>query len=170
MGDKSAAPGKRVGGALYLHRSALATLSPDQASLVQAVARQCEAPWNVAKIDLSARGGVSLLDYEPFDAAAFPALRHSYRLAEGGVLATRRYGAENPPILHRKELLLPLQHPDRPRYAALTAALEARGLFVEMPRRGRRKPWAQALQEAGIAVEDHLLVELPPSARPGRQN
>lgn len=160
MGDKSTAPGKRVGGALYLHRSALGTLEADLLRRVEELARRCDALWNVAKVELSAGGGVSLLVYEPFEASAFPALRYSYRLAEDGKLTQRRYGDDNPPILHRKELLLPYDHPNRSKYTALTRDLEERGVFVDMARRGRRRPWAQALEDAGIAIEDHSVVEL----------
>jgi DNA phosphorothioation-associated putative methyltransferase len=158
MGGRGAAPGKRVGGALYLHRSALAALEPGQGARVAALAARCSEPWNVAKLDLAGDEAVSLLEYEPFAEAAFPALRASHRLSAEGALVRRRYGAENPPILHRKELLLLPDHPDRARFAALTRDLEARGLFVDMARRGRRKPWDAALQAAGLAIEDHRVV------------
>jgi DNA phosphorothioation-associated putative methyltransferase len=162
MGDERARPGKIVGGALYLHRSALSTLEEAVRVQVDAVAARCERSWNVAKIDLKGPG-ISLLDYEPFETAPFPALRGSFRISDSGAEpAARVYGYGNPPILHRKELLLPFDHPDRPSFVALTEALERAGLFTEMTKRGRRLAWEGALLEAGVRVIGHALAPMAP--------
>ncbi|MEA3274479.1 MAG: hypothetical protein U9Q81_04135 [Pseudomonadota bacterium] len=55
----------------------------------------------------------------------------------------------NPPILHRKELLLPEDHPRRTEYAALTQAAETIGLFDEPTRTGYRRQWEQLVREKG---------------------
>jgi hypothetical protein len=75
--------------------------------------------WNVAKVESKA---VSLLLYEAFESAAFPALQASVRvnLSNGSVARTDYSGRYNPPILHRKELLLRPDDPQRPAFAALT--------------------------------------------------
>jgi len=151
--------GKRVGGALYVHRSAVGRLPPEQARSINAAAGQVpHSHWNVAKIDLADGRVISLLDYEDFAEHAFPALRESRRVElETGAVTVRRYGT-NPPILHRKELLLPADAPERDAYMALTRELERRGLFVDMPRRGRQGAWEAALAEAGIEVRDHRVI------------
>jgi DNA phosphorothioation-associated putative methyltransferase len=151
--------GKRVGGALYVHRSAVGSLTPEQVRLIDAAARHVpRGPWNVAKIDLVDGRAVSLLDYEDFSENAFPALRESRRIdLETGAMTVRKYGT-NPPILHRKELLLPPDAPGRNAYVALTRELEQRGLFVDMTRRGRQKAWEAALAEARIEVRDHRVM------------
>jgi DNA phosphorothioation-associated putative methyltransferase len=159
MQKGGAGVGKRVGGALYVHRSALDRLTPDLAMLIDAAAGQLiQGSWNVAKIDLQDDRAVSLLDYEDFADSAFPALNASYRInLTTGAVKVRRYES-NPPILHRKELLLPPDAPKRDSYVALTRELERRGLFVDMTKRGRQDAWKAALTEARIEVRDHSVV------------
>lgn len=153
--------GKRVGGALYVHRSALDRLPSEQASLIDAAAvLVTQGNWNVAKIDLAEGHSVSLLGYEDFENSAFPALFESYRVnLKTCVVTVRRYG-KNRPILHRKELLLPPDALERDSYVALTRELERRGLFVDMAKRGRQNAWKAALVEARIEVRDHRVFPL----------
>jgi DNA phosphorothioation-associated putative methyltransferase len=158
----SAAPdvGKRVHGALYLHREAVALLD-DQARETLAVAQRLagEPAWNVIKLEPARPHRVTLLLYEDFAAADFPALLASTTVD----LARRRVSPRdfrrsvNPPILHRKELLLSPDHPDRARFAALTTVLEARGLFADSARIGFRRDWQERLAAAGVVIVDHML-------------
>jgi len=164
MQEEGPGVGKRVGGALYVHRSALGHLPPDRATLIDAAAGQLtQGNWNVAKIDLADGRAVSFLEYEDFADSAFPALSASYRMdITTGAVTVRRYG-NNPPILHRKELLLPPDAPQRDTYVALTRELERRGLFVDMAKRGRQDAWKAALSEARIEVRDHSVVAIDDS-------
>ncbi len=155
--------GKRVHGAWYLHRDALEVLEPpDRARLDQAVSLAGDIQWNVVRLDTARTHRVTLLDYEPFQEVAFPALLESVTVdLDVGRVTRRRFRTSgNPPILHRKELLLPLDHPDRPRFEALTRALEARGLFENPRAIGHRRSWAARLEAAGVVVDDHALREL----------
>jgi hypothetical protein len=100
---------------VYLHVSAI----DDQTRPVvdRAVAKADGFEWNVAKVS---PGSVSLLLYEDFDAAGFPALLASLKvdLETGRSAETDYRKRENPPILHRKETLLPaddLRRPSSPR-------------------------------------------------------
>lgn len=73
-GMKTNAPliGKKVGGFLYIHRSARGALPEREAQLLaRAEEIASDGTWNVAKIS---SGTVSLLVYQDFDASAFPAL------------------------------------------------------------------------------------------------
>ena len=74
---------------------------------------------------------ISLLLYEDFDSAAFPALleAHTINLSKGSVTRSVYRGSDNPPILHRKELLLLPNDPRRDMFASLTKSLEELGLF-----------------------------------------
>ena len=121
--------GKYVKGAIYLHVSALAEASQAIRDRVQrAVLASGCSDWNVAKVEAEA---VSLLTYEAFDEAAFPALLAAVRLNLSGAIVTRidyRKRA-NPPILHRKEILLRSDDPRRPAFAALTRLAEEHKLF-----------------------------------------
>lgn len=143
--------GKRVGGALYLHRTALREASDDIQRLVIEAEFISPTDWNVAKI----RGRViSLLEYENFDEAAFPALLTSTRidLTTQRVVSTDYRSRNNPPILHRKETLLPLFDPRRPTFTAITKVAEEAGLFVESNKIGTLNAWKALLEKAGFEV------------------
>ena len=72
-------------------------------------------------------------------------------------MTARAYAAEgNPPILHRKELLLPPAHPRAGDFAALTAAAERLGLFADARSIGTRAPWEARLGRLGVRVEGNL--------------
>lgn len=112
------------------------------------------------------RERVSLLEYEEFDDHPFPALLESRLVEADGRVARRDYRASaNPPILHRKELLLPAGHPRIREFAALTGALEAKGLFDDANRIGTRNAWAARLKEAGIGLDGHSVGQEPSAAR-----
>ncbi|TVQ96446.1 MAG: hypothetical protein EA399_15865, partial [Desulfovibrionales bacterium] len=66
----------------------------------------------------------------------------------------------NPPILHRKELLLPLDDPRREEFARLTEALEADGLFKNTKRIGYRRQWEVLLAEKGWSIAGHVPVKI----------
>jgi hypothetical protein len=66
----------------------------------------------------------------------------------------------NPPILHRKELLLRADHPRRAEFEALTQAAEAVGLFDNPLRIGFQRPWEALLAQKGYRVVGHALVPI----------
>jgi hypothetical protein len=112
---------------------------------------------NVVRFDDDGR--TALLAYERFDDEPFPPLAAAWLVGQGGSVRQRRF-RDNPPILHRKELLLAPEDPRRPRFARLTAELEARGLFRDARRIGRHRAWEERLAAAGVSVEDHRVVEV----------
>ena len=150
--------GKKVGGALYVYRSAIQlTDRIDPGLIAQAEACAGDVEWNVVRI---AKGSVSLLLYESFDDAPFPALLASVKvdLASGEVCRTNYRNRTTPPILHRKELLLPPDDPRLPAFRALTAAGEEYGLFRDSNKIGTRQAWEARIAEAGLALRGHRLV------------
>jgi DNA phosphorothioation-associated putative methyltransferase len=150
--------GKRVGGFLYLHRSAQDRLpEKDRIALVRAQALIAAPDWNVSKTS-SIR--VSLLLYEDFSQHAFPALRHATTidLESGAVTVTDYSGRANPPILHRKELLLPPDDARIPAFAAITRLAEEKGLFADTKAIGTREAWSRLLQAAGLRVDGPRLL------------
>lgn len=116
--------------------------------------------WSVLKISGQDDQTLSFLDYQEFSAVAFPELRASLlvNLAEVGV-KLRKYSDLNPPILHRKELLLAPDHPLRDDFATLTKSLESKGLFKNMASKGTRRVWMETLAEAGLTVEGPNVVQ-----------
>ena len=159
--------GKRVGAAHYVHCDALVWVKEEeQERVAEAEHLAPEAEWNVAKIEKSA---VSLLLYEFFD-VDFPALLRSTRvdLKGGSITSTDYSNRGNPPILHRKERLLPPDDPRLPKFKALTAAAEEHGLFAESNRIGTRDAWKKRIETAGLVLtngrllgtdEEHLEME-----------
>jgi DNA phosphorothioation-associated putative methyltransferase len=148
--------GKRVGGALYVHRDALRLLAAERERVAEAAALAPSAEWNVAKIEKST---VSLLLYESFD-VDFPALIRSTKVdLNSRAAASTDYGSRaNPPILHRKELLLPPDDPRLPKFRALTAAAEEHGLFAETNKIGTRAAWSRRIEAAGLILRNGRLL------------
>lgn len=150
--------GKRVGGFLYVHRSACETLAEHDATLLAAAEEIAgDDGWNVAKISANT---VSLLLYEDFDQSAFPALLRSLTvdLAGGAVRVTDFSTRANAPILHRKELLLRHDDPKIPSYRALTRLAEDHDLFSDTKRIGTRVAWNDLLKTAGLEINGATLV------------
>jgi DNA phosphorothioation-associated putative methyltransferase len=163
--------GKQVKGNLYFHVSALELLDAHLHERVQfAVTRtglSTDTEFNVIKIDETGNQ-ISLLSYDQFFESPFPVLKRSYvvDLASGRTKRLSYDPSKNPPILHRKELLLPHDHPQVPIFAALTQQLEAAGLFRDTRRIGFAREWQERLQSAGYEVRDHQLVSLNGAAQP----
>lgn len=101
-----------------------------------------------------------VLALHSFDEAAFPALLESLKVAEDGRAPTRTDYRKrtNPPILHRKELLLLPDDPRQPKFRALTATAEEHGLFTNRHTIGTREAWNKRITEAGLALRGHSLV------------
>jgi DNA phosphorothioation-associated putative methyltransferase len=64
----------------------------------------------------------------------------------------------NPPVLHRKELLLDPKHADRQRFSDLTKEAETIGLFDDSSRIGFIQEWEALLRSQGYQVIGHELV------------
>ena len=152
------AVGKLVRGALYVHRDAIGALANDMRSMIdQAVAIASAAPWNVARVE---KHVVGLLEYEDFDAAAFPRLIASTRVnvATGEHARTDFSRSANPLILHRKEQLVMPDDPRVGRWAETTRKLVERGLFKDSYAIGRQGAWNERLARAGLAASGDEVV------------
>lgn len=165
MTRETRAAGKRVGGVLYLHISAVGAAGPTVRDRIQRAEGFAECPeWNVAKVKENV---VSLLTYEPLDEVAFPALLVAVHvnLNDGTVTRTDYRDRANPPVLHRKETLLHPEDARRPAFAALTRLAEEHNLFAEPHRIGTRKAWLQRVEAAGLIVQGAKLLprEVPPT-------
>lgn len=160
MAKRNETVGKWVRSFLYVHRDALDLVDP---KICQLVARCAESVpdlrWNVAKVSTKE---VSLLVYEDFDEVAFPALLRSAKVdPTTGHITKRDYESrENPPILHRKETLLRPEDPRIPKFRALTADAEARGLFKESSSIGTKLKWEEKLRAAGLRIAGQTLLDL----------
>ena len=154
--------GKKVGDALYFYVDTIDALPEHDRRAIQearVIAGLEASDHNVVKLS-SDRRRVSLLTYPRFFEDPFPALFRAVAVnLASGVVVTRSYDLKNnPPILHRKELLLPPDHPDRLRFAALTNNLEKRGMFYDPSKIGHLNGWLSRLEIAGLKVSDHDVI------------
>lgn len=155
---RSSGRGKHVRSFSYYHASLVAERPPVARFLAGICRGSCGSFDDFSVVKLDGRSRVSFLRYEDFD-AAFPALlaARSCDIERGTCRETNYAGRRNPPILHRKELLLPSDDPRVPGAERLTRCLEARGAFADAKSIGTRISWRRRLEDLGL----HGLVPAP---------
>ncbi len=116
---------------------------------------------------------MSLLAYPDFFDAPFPELVAAWIFAPGSDQPTsfRRYDDSlNPPILHRKELLLPSSHSEYAHWTALTATAEGLGLFDDVATIGFRLNWQRLIASKGYELIGNAFVPLANDLGAGEAN
>jgi hypothetical protein len=109
------------------------------------------------------RPEIAFLCYPAFFTDPFPVLRASWlvRLSTGQIAYSDFSTQDNPPILHRKELLLPAAHPARTQSERLTAILDDLQAFDFAPHLiGRRDHWSEVLASVGIRIDGDQVVRV----------
>lgn len=157
--------GKKVLNNVYWH-SSLTTAQNDEVqqhiSDAETLAKlQADSDYNVVKYDVN-NGLLSLLNYAHFFDEPFPALTTSYRIdLKAKRVEKRSYQASlNPPILHRKELLLSPNDTRRVTFKELTATAEQLGLFDDTIRIGFKQAWENLIAEKGFQLLDNQFVPI----------
>ena len=158
--------GKRLFDDLYLHLSAIESLQDsEQRRLIKEAVRAVSSARvtpNVLKLN-TRTGRLSLLAYEDFDESPFPTLAASW-LFERGLDSEplfRSYAESlNPPILHRKELLVSPEYRGRERWLALTQTAEALGLFDDARTIGFRMNWENVTRAKGYRLVGDAFIPL----------
>ena len=155
--------GKLTPSALYVHKSALASLSP-----VLRLFEGCAQGYigrvdgaNVIKLH-RAEPMVSYLSYPDFETNPHPAIESSMTVhLQTFQLRFRDYsGYRNPSILHRKELFLATDHPLHAKFARLTRIEESKGLYENASRIGTLEGWNDVLTSKGFYLRGHRLLGL----------
>lgn len=150
--------GKVVGGAVYIHKSALHLIALEQKALITETKNLREFChfWNVVKFDKKDKHKFSLLDYQSFDDYEFPSLNSSYQInLKTRSYSSRNHSKTNPPILHRKELLIPPEDLRLEKFTKLTSMLEKLGAFKNINRLGTKLKWEEELKRLNIVVQNH---------------
>jgi len=146
--------GKHVARFSYYHVDLVSTLPTVADFLLESGKRLSsrKPDFNVVKLS---RSRLSFLRYEHFT-EPFPALLTALTcdMACGRSRFTDYSGRRNPPILHRKELLLPSDHPLVPAAVQLTERLDRLGAFKNTARIGTRDGWTARLRSLGLVIED----------------
>jgi DNA phosphorothioation-associated putative methyltransferase len=158
---QSSGIGKLTPAALYIHESALDLLSPEL-RLFEGCARNYVGRIEGANLVkfLRAEPKVSYLSYPEFETDPHPALAFSVTVH----LQTFREkyrdfrSSANPPILHRKETFLAIDHPLHAKFARLTRIEEQKGLYADTSIIGTREGWRAALVERQLQFKGHRLI------------
>jgi DNA phosphorothioation-associated putative methyltransferase len=161
--------GKLLPTALYVHTSALKGLDP-LVRLYEQRAKHTlrdieEATLVKFKLD---KPQISYLFYPDFDTEPHPALRTSIQvnLDDHSVRYRDYTDTDNPPVLHRKETFVTPDYPLYEQFAELTRQEEALGLLDNTRGIGTRKGWQQRLDQYGVELQKHCLIQLKPSFSP----
>jgi hypothetical protein len=151
--------GKRVYDELYVHLSAIGLLVEEHRERIERALEACPADVgnrpNVAKLSLRSKR-LSLLLYRDFEAVAFPELDTSWVFSPDDPRSPRfrtYRDSLNPPVLHRKELLVGESYPRRASWAELTTIAESLGLFDDTTSIGFRLNWERRIAEKGFRFD-----------------
>lgn len=153
--------GKQTPAALYVHVDALHHL-PTELRLYEGCARGyigAVEGANLVKLHRD-QPRVSYLRYPDFEDDAHPTLASALVVPlQTFRIEVRDYtSSRNPPILHRKEEFVAPNHPQREKFARLTAQEERFGLYADTARIGTRDGWAETLARAGVRLRGHRVV------------
>jgi hypothetical protein len=157
---RAATAGKLTPEALYVHISAVDSLPP-----LLRVYEGCGQTLagtigdaTVIKLHRQ-KAQVSYLSYPGFDRDPHPVLHTVIvaRLGSLGLTFRDFRDSENPPILHRKEALVPPAYPGRAKFSALTRQEERAGLLDDASI-GTARGWARHLANHGVRLQGHRLV------------
>jgi DNA phosphorothioation-associated putative methyltransferase len=160
---RSSPVGKLTPNALYVHVSALPSLSA-----VLRIYEGCARMYigsvegtNIIKLHRR-RPQISYLAYPEFEQDPHPALYASLVVPlQTFRIQYREYvNSRNPPILHRKEEFLQQDHLLRETFAELTKVEESYGLYENTQLIGTREGWKAVLDKKGLRFADHKLVRI----------
>ena len=158
--------GKRIGGFVYAHIDLMRSVPKLRSTFCQQPNRLAgrSFAYNVVKVRPPKR--ISFLLYEDFE-QPFPALLASLScdVETGSSRLTDYSKRANPPVLHRKELLLEASDPRALRGSILTARLEALGAFADTRRIGTRNHWNNTLAKLRLTLQAGQLVSTPCAPR-----
>lgn len=159
--------GKVTPNSLYIHISALHHLPP-----ILRVYEGCARAY-VGSVDganlikLHQRWPqVSYLAYPEFETDPHPALFASLLVPLRTLnIQYREYGdSNNPPILHRKELFLDVDHPLHKKFARLTKQEDHYRLYENTSTIGNREGWEAILKERQVQLKGHKVLKLKSSS------
>ncbi len=161
--------GKRIEKSLYIHIDSLSSCARELSSLIEDVRKKVRAPieCNVIKF-LKSEFKISFLAYPNFFKLPHPVLQFSItvNLATGKIRRFNYSKSDNPPILHRKELLLEPEHRLISKFNALTEEEEAEALYENTKIIGFKKNWELLLAEKGLSYKGHKLIKRKPPKTP----
>jgi DNA phosphorothioation-associated putative methyltransferase len=153
--------GKKLPDAIYIHESCLEQIPPKLSGLINAVGKALKIPedkWNIVKLSRSSFS-LSLLNYPSFFKDAYPHIHQSVivDLAKLSHKVTDYTNYDNPPILHRKETMIPNDHPCYEEFCLVTSEGEQAGLYENPRHIGFKASWEAIIHAHGFELVDGRL-------------
>ncbi|WP_415892552.1 DNA phosphorothioation-associated putative methyltransferase [Neptuniibacter sp. PT8_73] len=152
--------GKKLPDTIYLHRSALEFIGQElkDFTFLIASAGKVDPEWNVVKFYRKSFR-ISYLTYPRFVEDSYPSLHKSSTVdLQTKTKKEMDYsGAENPPILHRKELFVHSSHPEFEAFSHITQEGELAGLYENPRRIGFLDSWLRLIEQNGYSLVDGRL-------------
>ncbi|NRA83918.1 MAG: DNA phosphorothioation-associated putative methyltransferase [Gammaproteobacteria bacterium] len=158
---KSITVGKKLPDAIYFHRDAFEHAPEGLTKFIVAVAKALkikDEDWNLVKV-FRADFKLSLLHYPDFFSDSYPAIEQSVTvdLSKLSHRITQYRTSDNPPILHRKETMLPPSHKCFDEFRMITQEGEAAGLYENSRMIGFKNSWLRLIAKHGYELVDGRL-------------
>lgn len=153
--------GKKLPDANYLHKAGFCEIAPELARFIHAVANALkisENEWHIVKLSKN-EFKLSLLSYPTFFDESYPALTQSVTvdLTKLSHRVTQYQASDNPPILHRKEMMIPSSHEAYEMFKAVTQEGENAGLYDNSRMIGFKQSWENIIATHGYELVDGRL-------------
>jgi DNA phosphorothioation-associated putative methyltransferase len=151
--------GKLTPQAIYIHKSALKNEQLISfLNRIQLALKLEDYDWNIAKFwknDFK----FSLLSYPDFEEKSYPELNHTVfvDLEKKHHRINDYSNSDNPPVLHRKELMVTKDHPSYEEFSIITQEGEQAGLYENTRAIGFKLGWVSTINNAGYELVDGRL-------------
>ena len=157
--------GKQVADALYIHKDAFKALPFELGQFIQAVAKALkieDEKWHLVKLNKHLFR-LSLLCYPDFYTDPYPCLQQSVTvdLSKLTHRITSYADSENPPILHRKELMILPDSASYKDFKQITQEGENAGLYKNPRLIGFKQSWLNIIFQQGYELLNGHLFRLP---------
>lgn len=158
---KSVKIGKKLPDAVYFHKEAFAEVPEALSKFISVVAKALkieEEHWNLVKV-FKNDFRLSLLNYPMFFEDSYPALEQSVNvnLTKLSHKITSYQSQDNPPILHRKENMIPSSHQSYEHFCMITQEGESIGLYENSRMIGFKNSWNRLIAKHGYELVDGRL-------------
>ncbi|MDO6639753.1 DNA phosphorothioation-associated putative methyltransferase [Shewanella sp. 5_MG-2023] len=153
--------GKKLADAHYIHKDGLMEVATELSSFIDAVSQALKIDshsWDLVKLNKN-EFKLSLLSYPTFFTEPYPALTQSVTidLVKLTHRITKYEESDNPPILHRKETMIPITHEAYESFVHITQEGENAGLYEKSRMIGFKQSWERIITEHGYELVDGRL-------------
>lgn len=153
--------GKKLPDSIYFHKVAFKDNPPPLVNVIKNIAKALkinDSDWNIVKV-FKNDFRISLLSYPNFFEDSYPCLSRSVNidLKKLQHRVTDYTETDNPPILHRKETMIPPNHESFESFQTITEEGEAAGLYENSRIIGFKNSWERLIAKHGYELIDGRL-------------